>query len=192
MRHKHQLPTDEELISHINAYHNEALEERLERYKFVWQEFGPPEEMLLVGGMSAYLALEEIRLCYIEGFYLSCVLLAQVFIENSLGGNYIVAGDDVTAENGFAKLIEKSLSDKIIDVTLAQKLDSLRKMRNPYTHPKSGAGNRTLMKRINEKFEQGKPFNSPQEFAKEDAEEAIQTVVDFLNFGRFFGNQFRG
>ena len=191
MRHKHQLPSDEELISHINSYHKEALDERLERYKFVWEEFGPPEEMLLVGGMSAFLALEELKLCYIEGFYLSCVLLAQVFVENSLGGNYILAGDDDTAESGFAELIEKSLADKIIDKTLAKKLDNLLKMRNPYTHHKIGDGNRTLMKRIKERFEQGKSFASPQGFAKEDAEQAIEIVVDFLNSGRFFGNQFR-
>jgi hypothetical protein len=94
--------------------------------------------------------LEELRLCFIEGFYLSCVPLSQVFVENTLGGNYILAGDDDAAESGFAKLIEKSLSDKIIDAKLAQKLDNLRKMRNPYTHPKSGTGNRTLMKRIKE------------------------------------------
>ncbi len=59
MRHKYQLPPDEELISQINMYHKEALDEHLERYKFIWQEFGPLEEMLLVGGISAFLAMEE-------------------------------------------------------------------------------------------------------------------------------------
>jgi hypothetical protein len=90
MRKKWDLPPDDELIQHIESYHHSTIDERLERYKFVWQEFGEPSNMLLGGGVQAALALDEIKLCYIEGYYLAVVLLAQIFIESSLGGSYIM------------------------------------------------------------------------------------------------------
>src|SRR3990170_2482933 len=107
--------------------------------------------MILVGGVQAFLAIEELRLCYMEGYYLAVVLLAQVFIENTLGGQYILSGDGYIAEAGFSKLINKALDDNMIDSELADKFHELRRMRNPYVHPKGGAGSGTLMGRIKDK-----------------------------------------
>lgn len=182
MRNKWTLPPEEELKSHLVSHYQESFDERLERYKFLWQEFGPPTDMLLGGGFQAYLALNEIKLCYIEGFYLAVVLLAQIFIENSLGGSYIIGGDDEIAEKGFKKLIDKALTDNLINDDLSVKLQELRKMRNLYVHPKAGAGTGTFMGRILEKSQSGKAYESLELFAKDDADLAIQTVVDFLRF----------
>ncbi len=183
MRPAWPLPSDEELKSHIENYHRASTDDVLERYRFIWQEFGPPVDMLLVGGIQAHLALEEMRLCYMDGYYLACVLLAQVFIENSLGGSYILSGNEETVEKGFAKLIDKALADNYIDPALAARLHELRRMRNPYVHPKAGLGSSTLIGRMLEKSRLGKRYESPEDFAKEDAEQAIQTVVDFLRYG---------
>jgi hypothetical protein len=182
MRKKWSLPPERELKSHLKGYYRQSFDERLERYKFLWQEFGPPTDMLLGGGFQAFLALNEIKLCYIEGFYLAVVLLAQIFIENSLGGSYIIGGDDEIAEKGFKKLIDKALTDNLVNDELAAKLQELRKMRNPYVHPKAGAGAGTIMGRIVEKSQSGKAYESLETFAKDDADQAIQTVVDFLRF----------
>ena len=115
MRTAWPLPPDAELKNHIDSYHNESVDERLERYKFIWQEFGPPTDMLLGGGLLSLPAFLEIRHTYIEGCFLGCVLLVQVFVEHSLGNMYIIAGEDQLAEQGFARLIDKAL-DKICDV----------------------------------------------------------------------------
>jgi hypothetical protein len=189
MRKKWSLPPEEELNSHLEGYYHESFDERLERYKFLWQEFGPPTDMLLDGGFQAFLALNEIKLCYIEGFYLAVVLLAQIFIENSLGGSYIIGGDDEIAEKGFKKLIDKALADRLIDDELAAKFQELRKMRNPYVHPKSGDGAGTFMGRIVEKSKAGKAYESLEKFAKDDADQAVQTVVDFLRFSTERGEE---
>lgn len=180
MRPQWPLPPEDELRLHIEEYHRDLADERLEGYKFVWQEFGPPADMLLVGGISGALALQEMRLCFIDGHFLACVLLAQTFVENSLGGSYILSGDETVAEKGFAKLIDKALDDKHIDSPLAEKLHELRLMRNPYVHPKAGSGKGTLMRRILGKSRSGKEYESLTDFAKEDAQRAIRIVVDFL------------
>ena len=182
MRKKWSLPSEEELKGHLQSYHLESFDERLERYKFLWQEFGPPTDMLLGGGIQAFMALNELKLCYVEGYYLAVVLLAQTFIVNSFGGSYIISGDDETAEKGFKKLIDKALADDLIDGDLASKFHELRRMRNPYVHPKAGAGAGSIMGRILEKAQSEKGYQSLEEFAKDDAEQAIQTVVDFLRF----------
>jgi hypothetical protein len=180
MRREWPLPSDDELRAHIEGYHRASLDERLERYKFIWREFGPPTDMLLTGGMSAVLAIHELRLCYIEGYYLACILLAQIFIEQSFGGSYIIAGEEDTAEEGFARLINAALADNVIDSSLANRLHELRRIRNAYVHPKAGLGKGTLMGRMLEKYQLGKRYESEADFAKEDAEQAIQIVVDFM------------
>ena len=183
MRKKWALPSDDELIKHIETYHHATIDERLERYKFIWQEFGEPSGgLLLFGGHQAALALDEIKLCYIEGYYLAVVLLAQIFIESSLGGSYIVTGNEVMATKGFKKLANRALVDNLINDELATKFEELRKMRNPYVHPRAGAGEGTIMGRMVEKFKNGQVYESITDFAKDDAERAIQIVVDFLRY----------
>ncbi len=71
MRPEWPVPSDDELRSHIENHHHGSIHERLERYKFIWREFGPPTDMLLSGGIEAALALEELRLCYMEGLVLT-------------------------------------------------------------------------------------------------------------------------
>ncbi len=151
---------------------------RAERLQFIQEEFGPPADMLLVGGIPAMFALHEMTHSFVVGNFMATILLAQVFIENSLGGAFILAGDDDTATGGFAKLIKKSISDGSITPALAEKLDDLRRMRNPYTHPNPGTTPRSHMGRMLEK-----KMDDPEQLAEKDARAALQTVVDFLHHG---------
>lgn len=183
MRSEWPLPPDSELQAQIEEYYHTSIHERLERYKFVWRKFGPSADMLLVGGIPAMLALYELRLCFIEGHYLACVLLAQTFIEHSLGGAYIMAGDERIAEQGFAKLIDRASADNLIEPELATQLHELRLMRNPYIHPKAGLGTRTYMGRLLEYQRNSSRDMMPEDMTRQDAEYAIQIIVDFMRAG---------
>ena len=183
MRPKWPLPSDDELRTHIEEYHSGSIDERLERYRFIWQEFGPPADMLLVGGIPAVLALQELRLCFIEGYYLACVLLVQIFVEHSLGGSYIMSGDDRIAERGFAQLIDNALADNHTSPDIASRLHELRRIRNAYVHPKAGLGPRTYMKRLIDEQGSSPDDLTPEDLARQDAESAIQILVDFLREG---------
>ncbi len=190
MRAKYSVPTNEVLQSHIEVNNKLSSKERLERYKYVWREFGPPVDMLLGGGIQSFLAFEEIKLCYIEGFYLATVLLAQIFIENSLGAEYIIAGADKTVESGFYQIINKSLEDNRINKRLANKFHKLRRIRNTYIHPKGGTGPGTIIERIFEKIKRGKSFTSIYKMAKEDSKEAISIVADYLFYTSKYSHTF--
>ena len=53
-----------------------TVEYRIERCKFLWEEFGPPADMLLVGGFPSMFALDELKRSFIYGNFMATVLLA--------------------------------------------------------------------------------------------------------------------
>jgi hypothetical protein len=167
-------PDGEELRREIEEYIAITLEERVQRFRFIWQEFGPPVGMLLVGGIPAAFALDELKRTYVDGNFLSCVLLAQTFIEHSLGGMFIFSGNDGLAERGFAALINETRNIGVIDEKLANRLHELRTMRNPYVHPRAGLSERTYMRRIVDRQ------LDPDALAEADAQDSIRIVVDYL------------
>lgn len=180
MRKHWKLPLESELRKDIDDFHQNSTENQLKRYKFLWQEFGPPTDMLLIGGVPAMFALNELKLSFIKGNFLACVLLAQTFIEQSLGGSFIIAGQDRIAESGFYQLIENARYDDFISEDLAKSLHQLRLMRNPYVHPQAGIGPRTYMQRLLNEFTTSDNGITPEDLAQKDAETAIKIVVDFL------------
>jgi hypothetical protein len=134
-----------------------------------------------MGGTTAWSALEEMRLCYIEGYYLACVLLAQSFIEQSLANLYIIYGEEKVAEQGFKKLIDKALADHQVAPEVATRLHELRQIRNSYVHLNAGLSSRTFIGRLADKQRKTSKEVWPNDLTKEDAETAIQIVVDFLH-----------
>ena len=172
------LPNNAVLQKHLLMDDKQSLSQRFENYKYIYKEFGPPTDMLLVGGFPAMFAIHELRSSYINGCYMATILLAQSFIEHTLGGSFLMGGDDATVEKGFANLIKEALSIGQIDKELAKKLRELRKMRNPYTHPNPGVTSRSYMGRMKEK-----ETYKPEILAKQDAKLVIQIVVDYLRNG---------
>lgn len=171
-------PSVEYFTRELGEGERETLNFRVDRYRFIWEEFGPPADMLLVGGIPAMFALEELKRSYAYGNYMAAVMLAQAFIEQSLGGTYSLAGRDDIVDKGFAKLVDAALTDQHITPELADTLHTLRKMRNPYTHHTIGTGRRTYMGRLLE----GAPV-APEDLVVADAQFAIRAVVDYLRHG---------
>ncbi len=167
-----------DLIEEVKQADNVSMEERARRLRFIKEEFGPPVDMLLVGGVPALFAIQEMTHSFVVGNFIATILLAQVFVEHSLGGWFIMGGDDVTATSGFAKLVNESLSRGDISADLAGRLHELRRMRNPYSHPNPGVTPRSYMGRLREKA-----VYIPEDLAEQDARFALQVVVDFLRHG---------
>lgn len=171
-------PSDEFFRLRITEGEQETVEYRVERYKFLWGEFGPPADMLLVGGIPSMFALDELKRSYAYGNFMATVLLAQAYVEQSLGGAFSLAGRDDVVEKGFAGLVDSALAEGIITSEIAQALHKLRKMRNPYTHHTIGSGRRTYMARLAESA-----FMAPEDLVVEDAKFAIRAVVDYMRNG---------
>lgn len=177
-RFKWPIPSDEYLSRIIDEGETSTLEYRVEHLRFLWEEFGPPADTLLFGGIPSMFALNELKRSYIYGNFMATVLLAQSFIEHSLGGLYSMAGKDEIANQGFAGLIDSALKDRQLTDNLAQTFHRLRKMRNPYIHFIGGTGHRTYMGRLLKQ-----DIVSPESLSVKDAKFAIRAVVDYLRHG---------
>ncbi len=123
-------------------------------------------------------ALDELKRSFIYGNFMAAVMLAQSFVEHSLGGMYALAGQDNVVAKGFKKLIDQACEDGHVSKGLAATLHNLRTMRNPYTHHTVGTGPRTYMGRLAHT-----EHYVPEEMVVEDARMAIRAVVDYLRHG---------
>lgn len=173
-RFKWPVPKREQLVEDLRIEDELTLEGRIDRLHFVLEEFGPPADMLLIGGIPSMFAIRELERSFINGNYLATILVAQVFIEHTFGGAYILAGEDKIGEGGFATLIDTSLRKGIITEELAEQFHELRKMRNPYTHPTSGDKAKGYIGRM----KQMEVYN-PEILLERDARRAIEIVVNY-------------
>jgi hypothetical protein len=165
------------LEADIRAADDSSLVERIERLRFLEEEFGPPSEMGLAGGIGALLAIGELKSSFLCGNYMATIFLCQTFVEHSLAGPFALAGEDEHVEKGMSSLIDVSLARNSISSTLAARLHELREMRNPYTHPRILQKKPSLLDRVI------KTTQNPFSMAEADATEAIRIVVDFLREG---------
>ncbi len=151
-----------------------SREDRLERFVELNKLFGPQGDMLLHGGPQSLFALHEVANSYVSGNFMAVVLLSQAFIEHSLSGRFILAGEDAIAESGFKKIMDKALEFSFIDESSYVELDELRKLRNSYVHAKVGLKSGSLMKRVIE----GK-YQSPEELTEKDAVRSLEILKKF-------------
>jgi len=149
-------------------------DERLVRFKELNTIFGPQGDQLLEGGTQASLALHEAANSYVSGNFMAVVLLVQAFIEHSLSGRFVMSGQEKLAESSFKKIIDAANEQSIIEPELHEKLDVLRKIRNPYVHARVGFKNGSLEKRMMD----SKCFDSI-EMAKLDALESLRILKEF-------------
>jgi len=155
-----------------------TLEVRVSRILKLRQEFGPPADMLLMGGFQASWALQEMQNCYVTSNSMAVVLLAQTFIEHSLAGSLMISGQDALAESGFSQILRHAKDTGSITTELFEKLERLRKLRNPYVHPAVGLKPGSVMDRL-----MGSGLSHERDLPDSDAWYAIETVVDFIRSG---------
>jgi hypothetical protein len=164
------LPEDE-LTEWLTSGDARTLTERVERLRFVREQYDREHGLLLQGGLISARAFEEMQFSYVNGAYLSCVLAAQVVLEHELTGllDWIEKYDlDGT---GFLRLCEAALSEEIITQQEFAEFDRLRKVRNPYTHSKAFMGRSCIIRRSAENC------CAPEDLFKADAEMALRTVI---------------
>jgi len=177
VREKWPVPTKKKLLIDIEEADAASRGDRLERLEFFLAEFGPPADMMLIGGIGAMFAIQELESSFLNGNYMATIFCCQTFAEHSLAGGYALSGKDELVESGFKKLIDESLSDGTISAPVAKRLHELREMRNPYTHPRVIQKRQSLLDRV------VTSKSDPHTMAEKDARDAIQILVEFLRHG---------
>lgn len=183
MRETWPIDSREKLLQNLEAADAQSRENRLEQVEFLLEEFGPPADMLLTGGLGAVFAIHELKSSFLNGNYMATIFCCQTFIEHSLAGRYAMNGQDALVETGFKNLIDRSLLDGCLTEELAKRLHELREMRNPYVHPRILPNRESLLDRMVATTRQLPTNNSDDPLrimADQDARNAIRIVVDFL------------
>ncbi|AMQ41785.1 hypothetical protein AMS64_04980 [Aeromonas veronii] len=152
----------------------DSREDRLGRLRELNTLFGPQGDQLLEGGYQSLLALHEVANSYVSGNFMAVVLLSQAFIEHSLSGRFVMMGQDELAQSSFKKIIDAAKDQSIVTPDLHKKLDSLRRIRNPYVHAKVGLKDGSLQKKMMDK-----QVYDPVEMARLDAFEALKVLKEF-------------
>ena len=166
---------DHELKEFLKEQDRISMPYRVERLRFLIVSFGNERYMLLPQMASYY--VEEARLCYLAGAFVSCVLIVQSALEDILRNFcFIVPGGHKATEFSFNDLIDASLARGAISKEEAESIQEVRKLRNPYVHPGDAMSPRGFLMRLKDI-----DFEKDQwDLMKGDAEKAIVCLFSLI------------
>jgi hypothetical protein len=165
-KHKSRLETK---LSRIDR---DTFHERLERLEFL--DDLSPKNLGMAGSIEAVFIFREAGWAYLNGAFISTILLSQAFIERRLQEFMMAKGLDNEARRGTEAIIKYCRKHHLMNEYLLDKFDHLRKARNPLTHLKPYDHPFTLAQRINQ---ERKP---PGEILKREAKEALMLMYAIL------------
>ena len=123
----------------------ETLNARLERLRHI-QTIFPRGYSFLSVVETAYI-FDEAKMAYINGQFVAAILLAQAHIEHCLQGYVASRGEDRLAKRGLAQITKFLRSKGLLHDFLLDRIDRLRKLRNPFSHLQDWDCPDTLSKR---------------------------------------------
>lgn len=127
-----------------------------------------PEGMQLMGSVETVNAYREMQWCFIEGFYLSVIVLAQCLVEKVLQDWMQRTGNDKVAGKGLNAILLFAKDKKLLSEYLIEKADYLRLIRNPIIHLKE------MGHEHNADLRSYRNRNSPDEQLHIDAKNALE------------------
>ena len=135
----------ERLIQALSRSDDSTRTERADRIEWLAQHDSRPSAF--AGAVDTLRLMEEARACFVCGHFVAALLLVTSFIEHTLA--------DELQELGLAKgdpplgrLIALARDHLSLPGDLLDRADRLRKLRNPFTHRRSGEDPDTLGNRF--------------------------------------------
>ena len=134
------------------------------------------------GGPISVAAINEARVAYVHGLYLSTILLAVAFVEHEITARLVMAGGvDLGGRPDLHKILCTARGRGVLTPEEFSALDDLRQNRNPYTHYRSFE-ERNSYRKTDEPGEHNE-FKSPSHVTdrmEPDARKALETVESLL------------
>lgn len=121
--------------SALHKYDRNSFSERAERLKWVQKVF-PSGYGFAMPPETAYV-FDEVKNVFVDGAFVSTILLATAFIEHWLSSILQNRGFERDAERGMNAIIKCLRREGLVHDYLLQKADKLRKIRNPFVHLKN-------------------------------------------------------
>lgn len=152
----------------LSKHDRETFEDRLERLKYLDSVI--PKNYWMAGSFESIFLFQEAGVAFINGAFISSIILAQAFVERRLQDYMEARGLSKEARRGLDFIIKYFRKNRILDEFLLRKIDVLRQKRNPFSHLKPYDHPYTLSQRI---FLERK---QPDQILLSDAKEAVSLM----------------
>lgn len=159
------------LESGLAKYDKSTFTSRLDRLKYINKIF--PDGIIIAADMETFFIFDEAKMAFINGEYISTILLAQSFIEKIFQDHYCSIGLEKESKRGLKYLIKHAKKNDIIHEFLLDKIELLRKKRNPFTHLKPYNHKFTINNRFYDNF---KKYEDIHKMLENDAKEAMSLM----------------
>jgi hypothetical protein len=156
----------------LSRYDKRSLPDRIQRLKFLKKVF--PKGHSFGSDLETAIIFDEVKMAFINGEFISTILLSQAFIERRLQMHYISLGLEGIAKRGLKSIIDHAKKHNTIHYFLLPKIDELRQKRNPFMHLKDYDHKFNISQRIYNGKD--KSFRQPMELIGEDAHEALRLM----------------
>ncbi len=160
------------LQTELEKFDRDTMQGRMDRLKFV-KAFIPRNVWLSMSIETATI-FSEVKMAFVNGEYVSTILLAVCFAEHWLGGYLEGRKYSKKAYSSLSTIIDTLREDALVPEYLLSRLDRLREIRNPFVHMKNWDHPAKLDRRWI--LERKPPF----ELLEEDAREALSLMYQLV------------
>jgi hypothetical protein len=160
--------------SALDEHDAETRHARAERAAWIATLGQPEDGWAFFGDYGVIAPWSELRQDYIQGAFVSAILVGQAFIENLLAGGLHAQGEHPDGM-GFSELLRRSLEVGWLTPPELELLDDLRRSRNPYAHFRNWEHKDGLVARS---LAAG---SSPEVLLERDARHLIRVLFNLVN-----------
>lgn len=158
-------------------YDEETFPDRLERLQYLNKIY--PKGLAFGSDAETVFVFDEAKMSFINGEFISTILLTQAFVERWLQQYFDSKGQKKLGKEGLKKMTEYARANDLVPQFILGKIDEMRVKRNPFVHLKHFDHEHTLNQRMMKSIrnENAKTY---YEIMLEDAKEAISLMYTIL------------
>jgi hypothetical protein len=125
---------------------------------------------------DSFFVFTEARSTYVDGYFIATVVLAASFAEHWMSGVLTARGFEKEADRGLAACIRCARKHELWPDLILNRLEHLRRIRNPFVHLKELSHPYSLSQRSYMKL------RDPGDVIEEDARFALETIFALVQF----------
>ena len=150
---------------YLSKRDRETFLKRIERLNYLKKVV--PKNSSFLYSIELHYLMSEATQCFVNGQFVSTIILTQSFFEQWLHNFLISKGYEKEAKRGLKSMLAVIEKNNYLPKSVIRKVDEIRKIRNPFTHYKKEdlLTNQTYMKHI-----------EPDEFLYKKAKDGIGLV----------------
>jgi hypothetical protein len=117
----------------LEEFDKATFKQRVSRFRYFYKHF-PEYNSIIFGSDESFMIFQEVKSCFINGEFISVIVLAQSFIERRLQESLRINGYEKESKYPLNKILKEFKGKTSIPDYFIEKVNSLRLKRNPFVH----------------------------------------------------------